>query len=169
VQVSFHLSLPRDEASVPVTRRLVAQALRVVGVDPDTVSDVEIALSEACANVLRHAQVGDSYEVRAGFDQEHAFLEIIDQGAGFADTSGSRPADDAESGRGVALMRALMDRVHFETHTGDGASVLLEKRLKFLPNSPLLAMRGLDAPPETSGKVPDTAPNLSGAQAEPTA
>ena len=72
---------------MPVTRRLIAQALRVVGVEPDTVSDVEIALSEACANVLRHAQIGDSYEVRAGFDQERAFLEIIDQGAGFADTS----------------------------------------------------------------------------------
>ena len=87
MQVSFHLALPRDEASVPVTRRLIAQALRVVGVEPDTVSDVEIALSEACANVLRHAQVGDSYEVRAGFDQERAFLEIIDQGAGWRDTS----------------------------------------------------------------------------------
>ena len=92
---------------MPVTRRLIAQALRVVGVEPDTVSDVEIALSEACANVLRHAQVGDSYEVRAGFDQERAFLEIIDQGAGFADTSG--PAGRRRRGeraRGRAHARA---------------------------------------------------------------
>jgi serine/threonine-protein kinase RsbW len=151
VLVSFHLALPRDEASVPVTRRLIAQALRVVGVEPDTVSDVEIALSEACANVLRHAQVGDSYEVRAGFDQERAFLEIIDQGAGLADTSSLEPDDDAESGRGVTLMRALMDRVHFETRTGDGASVILEKRLRFLPDSPLQALRPL--PDRAGGRV----------------
>jgi serine/threonine-protein kinase RsbW len=119
-----------------MTRRLIGQALRVVGVEPDTVSDVEIALSEACANVLRHVQVGDAYEVRAGFDQQCAFLEIIDQGGGFNETA-SPPDDDSESGRGVALMRALMDEVQFETHVGDGSSVKLEKRLRFLPNSPI--------------------------------
>lgn len=135
---------------MPVTRRLIAQALRVVGVEPDTVSDVEIALSEACANVLRHAQIGDSYEVRAGFDQERAFLEIIDQGAGLGDTSTRTADDDAESGRGLALMRALMDRVHFETRTGDGASVVLEKRLRFLPDSPLHSLRPLTVRPDSS-------------------
>jgi serine/threonine-protein kinase RsbW len=169
VQVSFRLSLPRDEASVPVTRRLIAQALRVVGVDPDTVSDVEIALSEACANVLRHAQMGDAYEVRAGFDQELAFLEIIDQGAGFADTSGPRVDDDAESGRGVALMRALMDKVHFESRTGDGSSVVLEKRLTLLPDSPLRAMRTVQAPPIDAPAPTAIRPELPEPQAEPTA
>ena len=169
MQVSFRLSLPRDEASVPVTRRLIAQALRVVGVDPDTVSDVEIALSEACANVLRHAQMGDSYEVRAGFDQELAFLEILDQGAGFADTSGPRVDDDAESGRGVALMRALMDKVHFESRIGDGSSVVLEKRLRLLPDSPLRAMRTVQAPPIDAPAPPASRPELAEPQAEPTA
>lgn len=160
---------------MPVTRRLIAQALRVVGVDPDIVSDVEIALSEACANVLRHAQAGDAYEVRAGFDQRRAFLEIIDQGAGFADTSGPQAADDAESGRGVALMRALMDKVHFESRIGDGASVMLEKTLRFLPDSPLQALRPVGsspiaiASPEESGTALQSVPETAGSQAEPTA
>ncbi|HEX4019442.1 MAG TPA: ATP-binding protein [Frankiaceae bacterium] len=162
MQVSFHLALPRDEASVPVTRRLIAQALRVVGVEPDTVSDVEIALSEACANVLRHAKVGDSYEVRAGFDQQRAFLEIIDQGAGFDVTSQAAPEDDAESGRGLALMRALMDRVDFEARSGDGTSVKLEKRLRFLPDSPITQLRPTAAPTLMPTITPDP-------QAEPTA
>jgi serine/threonine-protein kinase RsbW len=161
VQVSFHLALPRDEASVPVTRRLIAQALRVVGVEPDTVSDVEIALSEACANVLRHAKVGDAYEVRAGFDQQRAFLEIIDQGAGLDGAAAGQPDDDAESGRGLALMRALMDKVSFESRIGDGSSVVLEKRLRFLPNSPIQQMRPLATMP--------VAPELPDPQAEPTA
>ncbi len=156
---------------MPVTRRLIAQALRVVGVEPDTVSDVEIALSEACANVLRHAKVGDAYEVRAGFDQERAFLEIIDQGAGFDSSASTHPDDDAESGRGVTLMRALMDKVHFESRSGDGTSVVLEKRLRFLPNSPIKAMRPLGSEP--SAGTPDESmavvPELPDAQAEPTA
>jgi serine/threonine-protein kinase RsbW len=152
-----------------VTRRLIAQALRVVGVEPDTVSDVEVALSEACANVLRHAQMGDSYEVRAGFDQELAFLEIIDQGAGFADTSGPPADDDAESGRGVALMRALMDKVSFESRVGDGASVVLEKRLSLLPDSPLRAMRTVQAPPIQAQVPPLAQTDPRGPRAEPTA
>lgn len=143
MQVSFQLALPREEASVPITRRLIAEALRVVGVEPDTISDVEIALSEACANVLRHAQAGDAYEVRAGFDDRSAFLEIIDQGIGFAELDGDADAsDDAESGRGVALMKALMDVVRFETRQGgDGNSVVLEKRLQFRSGSPIERLR----------------------------
>jgi serine/threonine-protein kinase RsbW len=141
----------------------------VVGVDPDTVSDVEIALSEACANVLRHAQTGDSYEVRAGFDQERAFLEIIDQGEGFADTSGPQADDDAESGRGVALMRALMDKVRFESHIGDGSSVVLEKRLRLLPDSPLRAMRTVQPPPIGDPAPTAIAPSFRDPEAEPTA
>lgn len=141
MQVSFHLALPRDEASVPVTRRLIAQALEVVGVEPDTISDVEIALTEACANVLRHAKVGEAYEVRAGFDEERAFLEIIDQGEGFDDLSHANASPDAESGRGVTLMKALMDKVRFESHQGDGSSVILEKRLQWKPGSAVEQLR----------------------------
>jgi serine/threonine-protein kinase RsbW len=164
-----------------VTRRLIAQALRVVGVEPDTVSDVEIAVSEACANVLRHAQVGDSYEVHAGFDTQRAFLEIIDQGSGFADIARDRPDDDAESGRGVTLMRALMDKVRFEKRSGDGASVVLEKSLRFLPNSPLQTMRQVTrpasgAPRQTPSSSPSSSPStapttlpIEDTQAEPKA
>jgi serine/threonine-protein kinase RsbW len=154
VQVSFQLSLPRDEASVPLTRRLIAQALEIVGVEADTISDVEIALSEACANVLRHAKTGDAYEVRAGFNEERAFLEIIDQGEGFDPEvrapEGELVADESESGRGVMLMRALMDKVRFESHSGDGNTVILEKRLVWRPNSPVEQFLNPSAVSETS-------------------
>lgn len=141
MQVSFHLALPRDEASVPVTRRLIANALEIVGVDPDTISDVEIALSEACSNVLRHTQAGDSYEVHAGFDENRAFLRVVDQGPGFDAAAGTVAADDSESGRGVLLMKALMDVVRFESRSGDGTSVILEKELTYLPGSPVEQLR----------------------------
>ncbi len=141
MQVSFHLSLPRDEASVPVTRRLIAASLDVIGVDADTISDVEIALTEACANVLKHSQAGDAYEVLAGFDEERAFLEVIDGGEGFDPEAADPAADDAESGRGVALMRGLMDDVHFQRRRlkdgTRGSSVVLEKKLSWRPGAPV--------------------------------
>jgi serine/threonine-protein kinase RsbW len=154
VQVSFQLSLPRDEASVSLTRRLIAQALEIVGVEADTVSDVEIALSEACANVLRHAKSGDEYEVQAGFNEERAFLKIIDHGDGFdpgaSAPEGVRVADESETGRGVMLMRALMDKVRFESRAGDGNTVILEKRLVWRPDSPVEQLLNPTAASETS-------------------
>jgi hypothetical protein len=78
-------------------------------------------------------------------------------------------------------MRALMDRVHFETRSGDGASVILEKRLRFLPNSPLKALLPADAPPvkalspgatapgTTAPGPPAPVPGITDPQAEPTA
>jgi serine/threonine-protein kinase RsbW len=165
--VSFHLSLPRDEASVPITRRLIAQSLDVVGVERDTISDLEVALSEACANVLRHAQVGDVYEVLAGFDEERAFLEVVDQGEGFdpetlASAAGDQGAPgvdaDAESGRGVALMRALMDEVHFQrretTEGAPGSSVVLEKRLQWRPDAVTRHLSQGPTPSALAGATP---------------
>jgi serine/threonine-protein kinase RsbW len=54
VQVELALSLPREQRSVPVVRHLVRAAMRTLGVDADWINDVEVALSEACTNVLRH-------------------------------------------------------------------------------------------------------------------
>ena len=43
----------------------------------------------------------------------------------------------AESGRGIQLMRALVDRVAFESRPEAGMIVHLEKRLEFTPDSPM--------------------------------
>ena len=59
------LFLPRDAASVPVSRQVLAGCLDTLGVTPDTRTDIALALSEACGNVIRHAGPGDEYEVTA--------------------------------------------------------------------------------------------------------
>ena len=141
---------------MPVTRKLIAQALEVVGVERETISDVEVALSEACSNVLRHTRAGDIYEVRAGFDEHRAFLEILDQGPGLGEHSEfTAPADDSESGRGLTLMKALMDSVRFESRRGDGHSVILEKRLTFRPGAPVEKLRSPAKADDPDGKGAD--------------
>jgi len=50
--LSWALSLPRDHRSVPVARHLVRAGMLILGVDEDCTNDVEVALSEACTNVL---------------------------------------------------------------------------------------------------------------------
>ncbi|HEV2256167.1 MAG TPA: ATP-binding protein, partial [Streptosporangiaceae bacterium] len=43
-------------ASVPVTRRVLDRCLETLGVTPDTRADIALALGEACANVVQHAE-----------------------------------------------------------------------------------------------------------------
>lgn len=52
--VKFCLTFQREALSVPVTRRMLGGLLRTVGVDEDSISDILLAATEACSNVLRH-------------------------------------------------------------------------------------------------------------------
>ena len=63
MKIRLALSLPREEISVPLTRHVVSAALLTAGVEPTCVQEVEVALSEACTNAVKHAVDGVSYEV----------------------------------------------------------------------------------------------------------
>src|SRR5258707_12755 len=56
--VEFCLVFPRESLSVPVMRRVLGDTLRSLGVDERCISDLLLAVTEACTNVLRHAGPG---------------------------------------------------------------------------------------------------------------
>ena len=150
MEIKLSLALPRDEFSVPVARRILARSLDVLGVDETVVADIELALTEACTNVLDHANDTDDYEVSAGIDGTICIIEVIDRGTGFdGDSEGRDPADpEAEDGRGIALMRSLVDEVTFTNRPLVGTVVHLEKQLVFGADSVLARLT--DGKPETS-------------------
>jgi serine/threonine-protein kinase RsbW len=135
VQVTVRFELPRDAVTIPILRRLCGSSLAVVGADDEIVQDVELALTEACANVLKHAETGTVYEVIVGFDEHRAFLDVVDHGAGFDPTKIVSPEPDDETGRGLQLMRELMDSVRFDSASGSGTTVHLEKNLSWKPDA----------------------------------
>ena len=141
MRISLTLHLPRDEVTVPVTRHVCRNALRGLGVVDDVVSDIEIALTEACTNVVHHAGPGDEYEIGVDINPEACVIRVVDTGRGFDPTSPPSVAGQgdagAERGRGIQLMQALVDRVHFVTKDENGTVVHLEKRLAFPPQAPL--------------------------------
>src|SRR6201999_3324508 len=50
----FCLTFQREPLSVPVTRHVLGGILHSVGMTDDSVSDLLLAATEACSNVLRH-------------------------------------------------------------------------------------------------------------------
>jgi serine/threonine-protein kinase RsbW len=146
MRMAMSLLLPRDELSVPVARHLAAGAMEELGVAQACAADIQVALTEACTNVILHSGPGDVYEVAVDVDAESCVIRVIDRVVGF-DAGEGRPeaADSAESGRGMGLMHALVDQVLFESRPEAGTIVHLEKSLEYGENSVIERFRTKDA------------------------
>jgi serine/threonine-protein kinase RsbW len=133
MELSLALTLPRDEQTVPVARHIVRNAMEQVGVEETCVYDIELALSEACTNVLLHSGPGDQYLVRLDLEDRLALIRVIDVGHGFdsARLLAEDPLLEAERGRGLGLMQAMVDRVDFTSRDEEGTIVTLEKVLTY--------------------------------------
>ena len=79
----FCLVFPRETISVPVVRRVLGETLDRIGVDEECISDLLLAVTEACTNVLRHSGPGFRYEVTATVGPHSCVLEVVDNGRGF--------------------------------------------------------------------------------------
>ncbi len=117
---------------VAKARRWVAQQARSAGFDPDIVSDLELVISEALANVIKHAYGGnDGHEIHLSVtsDDEKLSLTIRDFGQKFDPTTYTPPDLDnpAEGGYGVYLIQKLMDKVTYDTSLPEGTQLSMVK------------------------------------------
>jgi serine/threonine-protein kinase RsbW len=136
-KVRFCLVFERELVSVPVMRRVLGDTLRGMGVNEESVDDILLAATEACTNVVLHAgQSAPAYSVAATVDRAGCRVEVTDDGQGCAqEARRERRTRDiaslAESGRGLAIMRACVDGVELRTAPGQGTQVVLDKRLEW--------------------------------------
>ena len=150
MKFEFLLCLPRDGVTVPVVRHILGSTLRHLGVGERYVEDVELVVTEACTNVLKHAGAGrDLYEVGVVVNESNVEISVSDKGDGFDhELIGleSAPVGD-EEGRGVNLMRMLVDHLQFVSDPRSGTVVHLTKALDFDRESLLGRLIGAEAGP----------------------
>ena len=143
MELSLALTLPRDEQTVPVARHIVRNAMEQVGVEVTCIDDVELALSEACTNVLLHSGPGDQFVVRLDLEDRLGVIRVVDVGRGF--DAATLPATDdlveAERGRGLGVMQAVVDRVDLTSRPEAGTIVRLEKVLTYRDEALLVGRR----------------------------
>lgn len=120
------LAVPAAPENAPVLRGALRTYLRSVAFPDDRASDVVLAVGEATSNAIEHAYVegGGTVRLRAKVRPDRLVLEVCDGGRWRADA-------DADCGRGLGIMRALVDRVAIESSRA-GTSVRLEIFLKQL-------------------------------------
>ncbi len=125
--VEFCLVFPRESLSVPVMRRVLGDTLTRLGVDESCISDLLLAVTEACTNVLRHAGPGRRYELVAHVSSKRCLLEVVDTGRGFDPASVAR--------RGLRIRHSVRPVARLRRHqtapmsTAPGSPTTLRSRI----------------------------------------
>ena len=132
--LSIHLvlRLPRHPRTIAFVRDFTRDALVLVAAPREAVNDINVAVSEACANAVEHASGADDYEVTLDVNTDRVTATITDRGQGLDEEtlSVTMPGPGATRGRGLPLMRALTDDATFTVPPGIGTTVQLVKLLK---------------------------------------
>jgi len=139
------LFMPRDAASVPVSRQVLDSCLETLGVTLDTRTDIALALGEACANVVQHAGPGVEYEVLATAKEGRCVIEVVSTvnrdeapvpaGASLPSLSSEPVPATAEHGRGLKIIDAVTDNLQLTGDDRDGTTLRFEKALSWVPGA----------------------------------
>jgi len=120
----LHLTMPAEPKTLVAARSIIGRWLTAAGADEATVSDMQTACHEACANVIEHA-----YRFREATFDIDGLLADDDIALTIRDTGGWRGAGSPDRGRGFAMMKSLVDDVSIERDDG-GTAVTLRRRLR---------------------------------------
>ena len=101
----------------------VVEYLSTLIADGEALHDIDIMLTEACANVVRHAYGGQpgNLEVRLRVSPgAWVELQVVDWGSGFLDdVRFENPGPDSEGGRGMFIISMLSDSCEVREEGGE--------------------------------------------------
>ena len=116
---NFHLRLPCEPTSVPRARERVRDWCRQARIRGDVVADIQLAVTEAAANAVRHAACVD-FEIQGWMRRATLIVSVWDQGRG-------RGEPEPGAGLGTRIIRVLSDSADFED-TQPGTRVTMRFR-----------------------------------------
>lgn len=125
----YRYTLSPDHGGLRGVREFVAEVAARAGLDEDRIFDLKVAVSEACANAVQHADEERALDVCARLEPERLVFEITDAGDFRLPRRGS---DGVRTNRGIGLplMVALTDEVRFHKLPTGGTMVSLALLLR---------------------------------------
>jgi serine/threonine-protein kinase RsbW len=129
---TLHLAIPARLAAIDDARTWAAGHARASGFDDEALSDLELAMTEALANVIEHGHPEDAevlIDVEVAVDTDRFEVKILDRASAFV--ASEVPARDldhvCEGGYGLPLIGLVMDEVHSAPRSGGGNILTLVK------------------------------------------
>ncbi len=124
---NYHLKIPSQTDNLEIIRNFISGVASKVGFDPDEVSKIELAVDEACTNVIEHAYQHDetkNIDIAVKIDYQKFTVVVTDRGKGFDLHDVELPdmksylAELRVGGLGIYLMKTLMDEVDYSSKPG---------------------------------------------------
>ena len=136
---TFQLHVPSSTENLPMIRDFVGNIGERAGFGKTDLVKLELAVDEACANVIEHAYSSDmtrEVTIRAILDPNKLEIRVIDNGKGF-DPAGVPQVDldqlirqKKSGGLGMRLIKTIMDEVRYEIGPGQKNELCMIKQLK---------------------------------------
>jgi serine/threonine-protein kinase RsbW len=128
------LTVSSDLRMLPVARAFVEAACQVSGLDRANTYAVVLATGEAVTNIIRHAhrqRPGAPMQIQCRLRPDGLEVLLLDEGEPFdlAAVPHLNPVELRLGGRGVFLMRKLMDELTCAPRPGRGNVLRMVKRL----------------------------------------
>ena len=119
----FRAEFPSEPESLALIRSMLRRWLSHAGADDMEIAEITTACGEAATNAIEHAGIGNGarFEVSGSRDGPEVEIAVRDHGSW-------REEREDDHGRGLELMRTLMDTVAVEPGAG-GTTVSLRRRL----------------------------------------
>lgn len=123
----YQLKIPSQSDNLSIIRDVVSKVARRIGFNTDEASKIELAVDEACTNVIKHAYTNNSnqmIEVSIKVDRKKLIIIVADKGKGFNPDEIKLPdlnesiKEGRKGGLGLCLIKTLMDKVEFEIKPG---------------------------------------------------
>jgi serine/threonine-protein kinase RsbW len=131
VKETFELILPSDPKNIHRIEDFLYKATKHTHLDEVQLHKLLVSVTEAVNNAIIHGNRSDSSKavlIGCTITRYYIFMSIKDEGNGFDQSIIPNPLKDdnifKESGRGIFLMKTLMDEVEFHQRT-DGCEVLM--------------------------------------------
>lgn len=119
---TYSLKVNASTRHLAKVRGFVEKYAGKFGFDEKTISDIRLAVDEACTNIIKHAYQFDeskNVEIKLGFKDNRIWISLIDRGDTFNPELYSKPdiqkqmKNKKRGGVGVFLIRQLMDEVEY--------------------------------------------------------
>lgn len=140
----FIVYCPVEKFLLSILRRFVSQVVEEMGFEENDRLKIEMAVDEACSNIVLHAygeQVTNrqqGIELKLSMEPDALTIRIQDRGKGgqpeeFQGAASIEEYQQSERdeyrGLGILIMKDFMDEIHFSTKPEAGALVIMRKFL----------------------------------------
>ncbi len=124
---NIELKIPCSGQFVAIVRLQAEAIARRLGFSEEEIQDIKVAVGEACDNAIEHGYSQQGVDIHYHLSPRELQIEVIDYGPGFNPSGrGEEPPDlFSERGRGIFLMKTLMDRAELYSKPGEGTMIIL--------------------------------------------